>query len=184
MFEKLLIEHCSCTLAAIKCASLFNFKYENEEELLTKIDYYNKLFVNKDLELFILKKNNGRALVFVVRNKLLKNTLKDKNVQQFLKKFGYANFKVNKVIDVLTKRIEGKEFPHEIGVLLGYPLNDVCGFINNCGRNCKHIGCWKVYCDVDESLKMFRRFSQCNKAYKLMYSNGKSVLDLVVSYTL
>ena len=35
------------------------------------------------------------------------------------------------------------DFPHEIGVFLGYPLTDVVGFIENQGRNFTCCGCWK-----------------------------------------
>lgn len=39
------------------------------------------------------------------------------------------------------------DFPHEIGVFLGYPLGDVVGFIENRGKNFTCCGCWKSYGD-------------------------------------
>ena len=40
---------------------------------------------------------------------------------------------------------QAAEFPHEIGLFLGYPPEDVQGFLEN--RLCKCVGCWKVYGD-------------------------------------
>ncbi len=40
-----------------------------------------------------------------------------------------------------------EDFPHEIGVFLGYPLADVIGFIQNRGKNFTACGYWKVYTD-------------------------------------
>ena len=41
-------------------------------------------------------------------------------------------------------------FPHEIGLFLGYPFEDVMGFIENKGENYLCSGCWKVYsCEQD-----------------------------------
>ena len=39
----------------------------------------------------------------------------------------------------------GGDFPHEIGLLLGYPPEDVSGFIENGGKNFLCSGYWKVY---------------------------------------
>ena len=36
-------------------------------------------------------------------------------------------------------------FPHEIGVILGYPVEDVIEFEKHQGKNCKYCGCWKRY---------------------------------------
>jgi hypothetical protein len=53
-------------------------------------------------------------------------------------------------------------FPHEIGVFLGYPAEDVLGFIINEGRNyvcCRH---WKVYHDIERAQEMFRRIDEAH----------------------
>ena len=40
---------------------------------------------------------------------------------------------------------EAADFPHEIGVFLGYPLEDVVGFIRHRGKCFTCCGCWKSY---------------------------------------
>lgn len=46
----------------------------------------------------------------------------------------------------LAQRMEAVgDFPHEVGFFLGYPAEDVVGFIRNKGQNFKFCGRWKVY---------------------------------------
>lgn len=39
------------------------------------------------------------------------------------------------------------------GGVLGYPLEDVKGFIDNKGKNCESCGVWKVYCNREEKVR-------------------------------
>jgi hypothetical protein len=43
----------------------------------------------------------------------------------------------------------GSEFPHEIGIFLGYPPEDVAAFIENDGKNYACRTHWKVYFEPD-----------------------------------
>ena len=59
-------------------------------------------------------------------------------------------------------------FPHEIGVFLGYPLEDVKGFIDNKGKNCESCGVWKVYCNREEKDKLFQKLKNA-RMYMLFF---------------
>ena len=74
-----------------------------------------------------------------------------------------------------------KTFPHEIGVFLGYPLEDVIGFIKNSGQNSICTGCWKVYYNECEALKLFKRYKKCREVYQRLFKQGKTVLQLTVA---
>ena len=81
----------------------------------------------------------------------------------------------------LKERLEhNHEFPHEIGLFLGYPLGDVIGFVENSGRNCICSGCWKVYQNAAEAIRTFQRFKKCKEVYVRLWSEGKSVWQLTV----
>ena len=70
--------------------------------------------------------------------------------------YGYDSTEPEKAIEKLKMRLnETTEFPHEIGLFLGYPVGDVVGFIKNKGKNFKCCGCWKVYCDQCEAERRF-----------------------------
>ena len=53
-----------------------------------------------------------------------------------------------------------------MGLFLGYPPEDVRGFIENRAAGCKLIGCWKVYGDVDAAKEKFASFERCTRACK------------------
>ena len=70
---------------------------------------------------------------------------------------------------------------HEIGLFLGYPLEDVQGFIENCGKNYRLCGCWKVYGDPQAALRCFARYEKCARVYLQCYQNGHSLSRLTVA---
>ena len=72
-------------------------------------------------------------------------------------------------------------FPHEIGLFLGYPLEDVRGFMENCGRNYRLCGCWKVYGDPEAALRCFARYRKCARLYLQRYTEGHSLSRLTVA---
>ena len=85
-------------------------------------------------------------------------------------------------IERLRMRLaSGDGFPHEIGLFLGYPVEDVLGFIENAGQNCKCCGCWKVYCNECEAVRTFARYKKCRDIYKRLWQEGRSVLQLTVA---
>lgn len=59
---------------------------------------------------------------------------------------------------------EGKEFPHEIGIFLGYPIWDVEGFIEHKGQNYKFCGYWKVYQDVEGAKLKFKEYDRIRES--------------------
>ena len=72
-------------------------------------------------------------------------------------------------------------FPHEIGVFLGYPLEDVLGFIENGGRNCLYCGCWKVYANECAALEAFVRSEKCKSVYQRLFASGCPLSKLTVA---
>ena len=75
-------------------------------------------------------------------------------------------------------------FPHEIGFFLGYPYEDVLGFIEHEGRNCLAIGPWKVYAHLDRALRTFKRYRRCTEAFTTRYRNGCAIEALARSRTI
>lgn len=180
--DRYLIEHCAPTLASIKSANMFSCSYENEEELNSAVLFWNELFKSKGVELIILKKQGGFVLIYVCRKSRLSAVLQKDDVAQFLSDYGYKNISIENAINTLKDRLHSvNEFPHEIGIFLDYPLEDVKGFIKNAGANFKCIGCWKVYCNECESIKMFNKFKKCNEVYSRLYKNGeRNIMQLTV----
>lgn len=182
MLERYLIEHCSPTLASIKTANLFRYVYTQEKELNEYIDLWNRELSQKGVFLEVLKKGNQDALIYVYRKEKLRQDLKREGVFEFLERCGYQQGSVEETIDFLKQRLrECQNFPHEIGLFLGYPLEDVVGFVENGGRNSKCSGYWKVYGDLDYAMKLFEQFKKCKMIYKCLFSEGRTISQLTVA---
>ena len=76
---------------------------------------------------------------------------------------------------------KGEHSPHEIGIFLGYPLEDVVGFVRNKGKNYTFKGYWKAYGDPAAAQARFASFRKCTDVYLRCYRNGTPVTRLTVA---
>lgn len=184
LIEKMIIQHCSPTLAFIKMANLFTATFEDYNELVSEISSFEEALENSGVTIKLLNVTSNTALVYVYRKALLHKEIKNIEVQEFLSSFGYINFDIDDVLSFLDERIkQNNGFPHEIGVFLGYPLADVKAFILHKGQNYNCVGYWKVYANPNESLKKFALFDKCRKVYQKLWNSGRSVAQLTVVNT-
>ena len=182
MLEKLLIMHCAPTLAGIKTGNLFQCNFASMDGLLLELQDLNEKMKSKGIHLEILRIRNLNALILAYRPKYLERDLKKSGVSNFLIKFGYIKGDPAGAVSKLKERFEGQnEFPHEIGLFLGYPLIDVIGFVENGGQNSKCTGCWKVYRNESEAIKLFDRYKKCKDVYTKMFAKGCSIMQLIVA---
>lgn len=182
MFEKYLIRHCSPTLAGIKMSNLFTYYFSSEKVMLEEVKNCNIQLKHKGIIVSVLKKKDNKALIYVYRKNKLSQVLCEGRIAKFLKNCGYTMITADKSLAILKHRIsDNMDFPHEIGVFLGYPIEDVIGFIENSGRNCKCLGCWKVYCNECEAKKVFERYKKCTSVYMNLYDCGTPVTKLAVA---
>ena len=90
---------------------------------------------------------------------------------------------MNRCIVQLVKKLRSESsFPHEIGLFLGYPPEDVCGFIENKAEDCKCVGCWKVYGDADKAQLLFDKYKKCTQLCRSLFAKGCTLDKLAVSY--
>ncbi len=182
MSEELFIRHCSPTLARLKAGSMFPCSYDSVKELAEYLRQVNRVLVPKGLRVLPLRQRNGRALIYVYRTKALQQVLEDQTALEVLQKFGYKDNHLEHCICKLVNRFRAdEEFPHEVGLFLGYPPEDVCGFIENkaCGQKC--VGCWKVYGDEESAKKTFALYKKCTDVYCTQWEKGKSIEQLTVA---
>lgn len=182
MSEDLFLRHCAPTLAGIKTGSLFSYPAASLEAVEKELEEYVPLFEEAGLRAVPLKYlKNGRALVYVYRPLLLQRDLEGKAQREILCSCGYGGCDGETCLRTLKEHLqEGEEFPHEIGLFLGYPPEDVKGFIENRGANAKYTGVWKVYGNLEESLAQFARFGRCTRAYMEAGRRGISLSRLAV----
>ncbi len=156
--------HSAPTLLGIKCANLISLSAD-EFDIAIHSEMFNKKAESKGLRSRILCSCGRKVLLLVYSEKLLRKQLEDENIKIMLKRYGYDDCNaLDEFFVRLSERIaESGEFPHEIGIFLGYPLEDVVGFIENKGGNFKFCGCWKVYGCEEKARRTFANYEKCRK---------------------
>ena len=182
MSEKLIVLHCSPTLAGMKTGSMFSCHCSSYEELLKDIRSLNQRLVPKGLRVIPLRYSKNKGLIYVFRPKELKRDLADQTASALLRERGYRSAEMESCICRLIRRFQtNEEFPHEVGLFLGYPPEDVCGFIQNQAGGHKCVGNWKVYGDEAAARKTFDKYKKCTKIYCCQWEQGKSIERLTVA---
>ena len=172
----LLVAHSSPTLAGMKSGSLISLR-----QLSEKGDFSRKELEAKGLSFFTLSNKKGEKLLLVYREKKLIADLGKEEARKILKECGYPdNAPLNELLLHLRKRFLSADFPHEVGLFLSYPPEDVEGFIENGGKGYVFSGLWKVYTDAEKAMKTQEMYEKCRKSYEHSYSKGIPIERLCV----
>ena len=161
-FNKKLAFHSAPTLLGIKCASLISL-LSDEFEIAYHSRMFNEKACVKGLKTRILCQCKSRSLMFVYNERLLAKRLSDVEISEMLMGCGYpSDASIEENLEFLAARIKAcNDFPHEIGIFLDYPIEDVKGFIKNKGENFKLCGFWKVYGSEEKAKKTFLNYKKC-----------------------
>jgi len=116
--------------------------------------------------------DGGIRLVFINKN-ALSNVLNNKKCLNFLKFIGYpSNYDLDEYINILIDKLNTKDFPHEIGIFLGYPLKDVVGFMGYGKYKFCKTRYWRVYGDESISDDVYNKFINDRTIMKKLLENN------------
>lgn len=182
MEDLLLITYCSPTLAGMKTGSLFRFRFSKTEERDESVRRLNRLLNPKGVSVCILLEGQAGSLIYVYRPRLLIRDLTAPEAADFLAENHYRAGSLTGILSQLSERLTADGgFPHEIGLFLGYPLEDVKGFIRNKGQNPLCCGIWKVYSDPEKAKQRFFRYEKCRQIYCRRFTEGFPLTRLTVA---
>lgn len=181
MNEFLLVDYASQTLANRKLASLFTFKNTQNIDIWGMVSEWNEILNKKNMFVEILSDKKNSAQIYAYRPEKLSLVLNQTKVKALLNSLGYKTNDLNQCIKHLKYRFKRETFPHEIGIFLGYPYEDVVGFIENKGNKFLANGYWKVYANKDEKIKLFETYNKIRKSYKRIYESHGDLSWLCVS---
>ncbi len=182
MSEEYLVNYCAPTMAGIKTGSLFSCFYSNEEELRSDLRRYNQIFMPKGLFLIPLKISGNRALLYLFRRDKLQSDLEGNEAGRMLRSIGYDTDDYRRCLTKLIRKLRNStEFPHEIGLFLSYPPEDVKGFVTDGADNYKLVGYWKVYSDVNAAKRTFNEYDHCTLDYSNRVKKGLGIESLIVA---
>ena len=182
MSEELVVRQCAPTLAGIKTGSLFSCPCDSPEELRQEVRRINRLLAGKGLCLLPLRFDGSRALLYLYRPSALARDLLDERAAALLTQAGYPGGGCGRQVVTLIRRMRTRgEFPHEVGLFLSYPPEDVKGFIDNHAANFKCAGVWKVYGDEQRARQTFEKYKKCTQIYCDLWRSGSGLEQLAVA---
>ncbi|WP_455717750.1 DUF3793 family protein [Anaerosporobacter sp.] len=169
--------NCSPVLTGLKISNLFIVSNEYERMLY-------EIFKGSPISISIVLRTKEKTTFLLYNKSRVEEYLEDEKVKELMYTFGYENPTLYSVLVELRGRYrkykeEGAEFPHELGILLGYPVEDVTGFIENKGMNFLYTGYWKVYGNVNEAMNIFHMFNQARENAIKMLMNGASIQNIL-----
>jgi hypothetical protein len=175
-FEQKLAFHTAPALLGIKSANLISLKC-GEFDIDANVKHFNRRADSKGLRMKILCSCEKHTLVLVYSKNRLAKQLADPERKALLQTFGYDSaFTLEEYLEKLSERIsESNDFPHEIGLFLEYPIEDVVGFIENKGDNFKLCGYWKVYGNPEKARRTFDNYNKCRKFLCNKLSQGNDI---------
>lgn len=173
---------CAPLLTGLKMSNLLHVRADQKEEVF-------RLFQNSPVSCRVLYEWKDRISLLLYREKQLERYISRDEIRSLLDSFGYEGMGLEEIIKRLSIRyqnhMEGcRQFPHEIGLLLGYPPEDVTGFIENEGKNFLYSGYWKVYGNPTEARRIFEGYDRAREAVIRMAGNGSGIKDIMAFYNI
>lgn len=173
-WEQKITYHCAPVLTGVKPSNLVMFSCAECRDMWKTLNEYRTELSERGIEIRIFS-SARRAMIFIYRPTMLAECLAPPAVQDFLVRCGYErDISLKAALDMLAKRIvSSSEFPHEIGIFLGYPLSDVEGFLSSrddfllCGE-------WKVYSEKEKAESLFALYRDARAR-----AVGKTIREMV-----
>lgn len=170
--------HCAPTIRGSKAANIVTLKRDDSYD-------FESLFEGTKISYRFLKSGRNRTILYLYRKEELEEYLFSKEVEMFLKTYGYSGKNIDEMLDILSEKIQifengETEFPHEIGVFLEYPVKDVKSYLENDGKNFAYLGYWKVYHNVQKTKKLFKRYDEEKELAVREIMLGKSISEIAV----
>lgn len=159
---------CAPLLTGIKIANLLIVRNRNVKGVFG-------MFHGSRISVRVIYRSEEKTMFLLYQKEELEAYLQEN--EKTMRIFGYNEMDVEKICQELSKRYavymeERGSFPHEIGLLLGYPVEDVLGFIENEGKNYLYAGYWKVYGNVVETMALFESYNEAKEQLIRMISQG------------
>lgn len=175
----LLAIHCAPILSGSKAANIMTVTVH-------EFDRIGYLLQGTGIRYRFLKTKGDKGILYLYREKRLRQYLEQEEIQEFLSEYGYDQVDIAKMLNLLSKRIQlynDREavFPHEIGVFLEYPLGDVKGFLANEGKNFMYSGYWKVYQDLQGAVRRFIQYDMERELTIQALMQGKTIREIALA---
>lgn len=140
-----------------------------------------------------LIRTDSKWILLIYRVQELEACLNEDKNKVFLSSLGYPILKQDMQTTISIKEFLAvlcqnycaywecrAQFPHELGIFLGYPIEDVSGFMINQGKNDLYSGYWKVYAHLPLKQKLFKKYEEMRELMLRFLSFGLKLEDVIV----
>ena len=164
----------AATLCGVKPASLVSFSKAIFVQGCATVASWNKILHAAGKRIRALRRGEELFLVFVYDQRLLEAALLQQGVSSYLVHKGYdVQGGAEGALQQLFLRLaHGTQFPHEVGVFLGYPLEDVAAYEKHAGAKSKFCGSWAVYGDVAAAQVKMTLYKRCSAFCTALFDGG------------
>ena len=168
---------CAPLITRIKISNLLTVSSKESSRI-------HAILAGTEIESYCLYRQGEKSIYFLFYRAEFETYLNEFSIRQVLEGYGYPKVEVTGVLECLRKRYKafrnGKgKFPHEMGILLGYPIEDVEGFVKNKGENYLYAGYWKVYKDVEDKKLLFDSYECAKEGLMLLVGHGYSIRAII-----
>lgn len=179
MLETQVALQCAPLLTGIKISNLLNVGTDKKKEAMA-------LFHGTAVSFRILYEQEGRISMLLYQKEQLETYLDRKESRLLLKDLGCGEMNLDEILEQVAegyqRHMEGRGgFPHEIGLLLGYPVEDVRSFVEKEGREFLYSGYWKVYGNLTGALRIFEAYDRAREAVIRMAGSGAGIRDILAA---
>jgi hypothetical protein len=178
--ETQLALQCAPLIAGLKVSNLLIIRRDKLAQLIA-------ILKSTSISCYALRDSGDKITLLLFNEAKLVSYLKQERVIKLLTGMGYRESSLYDILPIFRERYrkymsDKIQFPHELGVLLGYPIEDVEGFICHNGRNSMLIGYWKVYENTTAKEQLFHRFEIVKETMLQLIFFGVSMKDIIESY--
>lgn len=178
--ENLISYNVALISAKLKPSITLNlFKKSNRKTYFLWNTYANEYLKKLGLNYIKLRESDKTLIVLIYDEKLLRKVINNSDNRKFLSSIGYENyFSIKEVLEKFKERYSIYNCPHELGLFLGYPLEDVKDFMECTEKECLACGYWKVYNKHSKAKVIFNIFDKVKEYTVENMLNGNRHIDL------
>lgn len=160
-FESFILYSVATVLAGVKPSCTINFKRNSKDDYANWNKYGETILASIKLEYIKLRDDGKSMIILVYKKSLIRKQLINHKINAFLVKLGYSNeLDVDGYLNTLKKRYEKYNCPHELGIFLGIPIEDVIDFMECNEDKCIACGYWKVYNNYSSAMRTFKIYDK------------------------
>lgn len=155
--------HCAPLILRLKPATMLMIPHNEVFEYERLARFHQLCYVR------LYESATKYAMLFYDWDYLCMHLQQDTN-RSLLHSMGYANTSLEVMFSTLSTRIQAYyertgEYPHEIGIFLGYPYDDVRAFMKSGAEKVLYRGYWNVYDNVECAKYMFQTYDRVRSVF-------------------